>query len=60
MLVLAFTLGGVVVAGGVVLGAWIAWRLAQHENPVQLPARSKLFECFAHTDESEALLEEQR
>jgi hypothetical protein len=57
---LSFVLGALAVAGGVALGAYITWRLMQRESPLPAPARPKPFECFGHTDEDEALLEEQR
>ncbi|MEW6171866.1 MAG: hypothetical protein AB1510_02185 [Bacillota bacterium] len=56
--VLGFISGGILMLGGVALGALMSWRLMQRESPLPVPARLKLFECFAHTDESEARMEE--
>lgn len=56
--VLSFVLGGLMVAGGAALGAYITWRLMQKESPLPI-TRPKPFECFGHTDESEALMEEE-
>lgn len=60
LLLAGFILGAAVVAGAVCLGAYMAWRLMEREAPLPAAGKPKPFECFALSDEEEAMLEEQK